>query len=65
MVELGHTADRGLFELEELGLLLELLLHVCDLTLQLLQTLPTLLAQPGGQMERDRIETGKLLMTPL
>lgn len=56
MVELGHAANRGLFDLEEFGLLLELLLHVCDLSLQLLQTLPPLLTQPG---ERWREREGE------
>lgn len=45
--ELANFLHRGLFEFQQFGLLEKLLLHVDELALELLQSLPPLLAKPG------------------
>lgn len=45
--ELADFLHRGLFEFQQFGLLEKLLLHVDELALELLQSLPPLLAKPG------------------
>ncbi len=46
LIELANFLNRGLFEFQQFGLLKKLLLHVSQLALELLQSLPPLLTKP-------------------
>lgn len=52
LVQFGHRALRGFLQLQELGLLIQLLLELVDLCFQLLQPFPAPFTQPGEKPQQ-------------
>lgn len=52
LVQFGHRVLCGFLQLQELGLLIQLLLELIDLCFQLLEPFPAPLAQPGKKQQQ-------------
>lgn len=52
LVQFGHRVLRGFLQLQELGLLIQLLLELINLCFQLLEPFPAPLTQPGEKQQQ-------------